>query len=244
MAPAEAGAGPGGALAQRPPPARGGAAAVAAGRRTIPPPSRERRIPTARQMARRAFLLRWAKRILPLLGVALLLSIALWSEYAREDNRLRIGVRGLGLRPDAMSVLRPRYQGVDERSRPFTVTAELAVQNGDEDVLTLEAPRADILLEDGAWLLLEARQGRYSKERGRLDLDGQVTLYHDNGTMLTTEHAAIALAEGAAQGDAPVAAQGPFGTLVGEGFRLRDRGAVVEVTGRSRAVLEGESGTP
>ena len=42
-----------------------------------------------------------------------------------------------------------------------------------------------------------------------------------------------------ASGDAPVAAQGPFGTLESEGFRLKDRGAVVVFTGRAHAVLEG-----
>jgi lipopolysaccharide export system protein LptC len=44
---------------------------------------------------------------------------------------------------------------------------------------------------------------------------------------------------GDAEGDEPVAAQGPFGTLTAEGFRLRDRGQVVIFTGRARAVLEG-----
>jgi lipopolysaccharide export system protein LptC len=230
---------PGGAAPRPPGPAQP-AVPAAAPRRAIPAPSRQRRAPTRRQMARRAFLLRWAKRILPLLGVALLLTIALWSEYAREEQRLRVGVRDLGLRPDAMSVLHPRYQGVDEKNRPFTVTAEVAVQGGEDDLLTLDAPRADIVLEDGGWVLLEARQGRYAKARSHLELDGAVTLYHDNGTMLTTERATIALAEGAARGDAPVAAQGPFGTLTGEGFRLSGRGAVVEVTGRARAVLEAD----
>ncbi len=138
-----------------------------------------------------------------------------------------------------MRVENPRYQGTDDENRPFTVTAASATQGAEDDMLRLDAPRADILLNDGAWILLEARSGRYDKARNRLDLDGGVTLYHDNGTMLQTDRAAIALDEGAASGDMPVAVQGPFGTLTGEGFRLTDRGAVVEVTGRSRAVLEG-----
>ncbi len=40
------------------------------------------------------------------------------------------------------------------------------------------------------------------------------------------------LQEGSASGDKPVAAQGPFGTLVSEGFRLTERGQVVVFTGR------------
>ena len=54
-----------------------------------------------------------------------------------------------------------------------------------------------------------------------------------------TAAAEVQLHEGAASGDQPVAAQGPFGTLVSEGFRLTERGQVVVFTGRARAVLEG-----
>ena len=59
--------------------------------------------------------------------------------------------------------------------------------------------------------------------------------------MLVTDTAAIEMNAGNAQGDAPVAAQGPFGTLTAEGFRLRDRGQVVVFTGRSHLTLEGGS---
>jgi lipopolysaccharide export system protein LptC len=47
------------------------------------------------------------------------------------------------------------------------------------------------------------------------------------------------LVAGAAQGNQPVAAQGPFGTLTADGFRLTDRGQVVLFTGKARVVLEG-----
>jgi lipopolysaccharide export system protein LptC len=213
--------------------------AAPAPRRLLPAPSRTRRAPTRGQMARRAFVLRWAKRILPALGVLLLAAIALWPELKGTEDRIRVDARQAGLRPDALRVVRPRYQGRDEQDRPFTVTAAQATQGAEEEILLLEAPRADILLNDGAWMLLEAREGRYDRARNHLDLEGRVTLYHDGGTMLETDRASIVLGEGSASGDAPVAAQGPFGTLTGEGFRLAERGAVVEVTGRSHAVLEG-----
>jgi lipopolysaccharide export system protein LptC len=89
-------------------------------------------------------------------------------------------------------------------------------------------------------VLLESREGRLNKARHHLDLRGEVTLWHDGGNLLVTQEAAIELKEGAASGDKPVAAQGPFGTLVSEGFRLYDKGAVVVFTGQSRALLEGK----
>jgi lipopolysaccharide export system protein LptC len=140
---------------------------------------------------------------------------------------------------ESLRVLSPRYQDVDELSRPYTVTARSAQQPGGEQILDLDAPRADMLLTDGAWVFISADTGRYDRPRHHLDLAGDVTVYHDNGLTFRTEEAAVEIEEGAASGDKPVAAQGPFGTLEAEGFRLKDRGAVVVFTGRAHAVLEG-----
>jgi lipopolysaccharide export system protein LptC len=49
----------------------------------------------------------------------------------------------------------------------------------------------------------------------------------------------VRLREGAASGDRPTMAQGPFGTIHAQGFEIIDRGAVVVFTGRAHAVLEG-----
>ena len=180
-----------------------------------------------------------AKRLLPLAAVALLATIALWPEIDSASDRGRVAFRRLAeVRPDALHVREPRYQGVDEQNRPYTVTADAAVQSGSAEVVLLQAPRADLLLSDGGWVYLEAREGRYDKPRNRLDLAGRVTIHHDDGTQFVTERAALDVNAGNAEGDDPVAAQGPFGTLTAQGFRLVDRGQVVIFTGNSRVVLE------
>lgn len=205
-------------------------------------PSRQRREISHGALARRRFALRWVKRLLPVAALALLSAIALWPEIERGENNVRYSIRRMQAGPEAVLVRDPRYQGLDEQNRPFNVTAAAARQQGSAaDVVTLEQPRADLLLNDGAWVLVESRDGRFDRPRNHLDLAGGVTLWHDNGTVLVTEQAAVALGEGHASGDRPVAAQGPFGTLTSEGFRLRDRGQVVVFTGQARLVLEGGS---
>ena len=208
--------------------------------RHMQPPSRERRAPTLGQLARRRFLVRWTKRLLPALALGLLAVVVFWPEIEGGEDRSRVSFR----RPDqpraeAMRVVEPRYQGVDEMNRPFTVTANTGQQVGSAEILDLVEPRADIVLTDGAWIYLRARTGRYDKPASHLDLAGEVTIFHDEGTMLRTEHAAVEIAAGSAAGDTPVAAQGPFGTLTAAGFRLTERGAVIVFTGQAHAVLEG-----
>ncbi len=206
----------------------------------MPSPSRERQAPNPGELARRRLAVSVAKRVLPVAALALLASIALWPEFESAADRGRVAFKRVAeVRPEALRIVEPRYQGIDADNRPYTVTAALAVQAGEEERVRLEVPRADLVLSDGGWIYVEARNGLYDRPSNRLDLDGQVTVHHDDGTQLMTESAAIDLVGGHAAGDAPVAAQGPFGTLVSEGFRLHDRGQRVQFTGKARVVLEG-----
>jgi lipopolysaccharide export system protein LptC len=70
-----------------------------------------------------------------------------------------------------------------------------------------------------------------------LDLTGDVTVFHDSGYEVRTDAAEVDLRAGSAQGDQPVSAQGPAGTLDAVGFTLMDRGDVVVFKGPARMVL-------
>ena len=221
-------------------PARPSAPAAASVRHL--PPSRQRRSPRPGQLARRRVLVGLAKRLLPVLALGLLAVVVFWPEIEGNEDRSRVSFRRVPQpRAESLRVVSPRYQDVDELSRPYTVTARAAQQLGGEQILDLEAPRADMVLTDGGWVHVSADAGRYDRPQHHLDLAGDVTIHHDNGMTLRTPEAAVAVEAGTASGDAPVAAQGPFGTLESEGFRLKDRGAVVVFTGRAHAVLEGGS---
>lgn len=213
-------------------------AAVPADRRGILTPSRARQAPSAGGLARRKAFVTLMKWLLPMLALALLGLLLFWPEIEGRDGRLSFR-RGPSLVPEALQVVAPRFQGIDELNRPFTITARTARQVGQEEIMLLDAPRADILLNDGAWVFIEARDGRYDKPTQHLDLSEDVRIFHDGGTLFTTEAAAVQLDAGTAHGNRPTEAQGPFGTIQSEGFEMRDRGAVMIFTGRAHAVLEG-----
>lgn len=207
-------------------------------RRRALTPSRARRVPRAAQIQRRQRLVQAMKFLLPMLAAGVLGLMLFWQEIEGNHSRLSFR-RGPTLVPEALQLVAPRFQGVDELNRPYTVTARLARQPGQEEVVLLELPRADILLTDGAWIYAESERGRYDKPAQHLDLEGDVRIYHDNGTLFRTEAAAVQVNAGSAHGERPTKAQGSFGTIESEGFELLDRGAVMVFTGRARAILEG-----
>ena len=212
-------------------------------RREMLAPSRARVAPSVRGMARRLAVVRLARLALPAIALGLLCLLLFWPEIDGKEGRLSFR-RGPAMVAEALQVTAPLYQGLDELNRPYTVTAQMArqqsgaVQAGAE-VIDLEAPRADITMTDGAWLFLESRDGTYDRGRNWLDLRGDVTIYHDNGTRFRSETAAVDLTAGSASGNRPTQAQGPFGTIRSEGFEMTERGAVMVFTGRAHAVLEG-----
>ncbi len=180
------------------------------------------------------------KVLLPATAAALMLLVVAWPQFTIEEEGFRLSVSKLA--PDqaeSLTMLNARFEGFDERDRPYTVTADIATQSeNDTNLVTLERPKADITLEDGAWLALTAKSGKYYKEAQVLDLTGSVNLFHDKGFELRTESARVDLDKGIAEGAQAVEGHGSVGTIQAEGFRVLDRGARIFFLGRSHMVIE------
>lgn len=185
----------------------------------------------------------YMKVLLPAMAAALILLIVVWPQFQADDSPFRVSVSDLSPgQADSLSMLNARFDGVDEKNQPFSVTADEATQVTDqEDVVELAFPKADITLDDGAWLATEARRGEYLRDQRLLDLRGNVTLFHDKGFELHTESAQIDLRAGTAQGFDTVEGQGPFGTLKAQGFRVQDSGEVIHFIGKSKMTLYPEA---
>lgn len=199
-----------------------------------------RKAPTNWSIRRRRWMVGFTKRVLPLAAVGLLAVVALWPEISGENDRGRFSYRRGAMEAENGQILSPRYRGADERNRPYTMTASVAVQKGPERV-DLTDPKGDISLESGNWLMIQSKQGVYLQKTGQLDLSGDVTLYRDDGTTLTTSSSAVDLKAGAAAGSEMTHVEGPFGSLDAQGFALTDKGATIRFTGPGRLVLNSRS---
>jgi lipopolysaccharide export system protein LptC len=200
--------------------------------------ARMRRTPTARHLARRHFAVTFTKWLLPALALALLSTIALWPEFDSTTEAARLAFQRVSGEIHGAELIDARYHGIDEKGRPYTVTAATAQQAG-ADRVNLTSPKADITLQDGTWLMLQARHGVYMQHSNQLDLSHAVTLYRDDGTTMVTASAAIDLKNGAAAGAEPVHAEGPFGVLDSQGFTLVDKGTNIQFAGPAKLVLNG-----
>jgi lipopolysaccharide export system protein LptC len=181
------------------------------------------------------------KRLLPAIGVALLLLIAMWPRLAPLWERIRLSFPAIDLR-DAreLQMVNPRYAGVDREGRPFIVTASSGRQIPDrQDLMSLQAPRADLRTHGGADIAVTAISGVYQAQAQLLDLFGDVTVLHQNGSRFVTQTARLNAATNTAQGSDPVEGHGPSGDLKAQGFRILDQGDVVLFTGKSEMVLKG-----
>jgi len=202
--------------------------------------ARTRRVPSPAALARRRRIVTWAKRLLPLAGLALLASITLWPDLEGASGE-RVSFHVSANVPEGGGrLLDARYSSVDQNGEPYTVTAARAVQVG-PDRVNLTRPKGDVTLQSGSWLMLSAKKGVYGPQSRQLDLSGDVTLYRDDGTTLRTTSATADLIRGAAASGVPVSAEGPFGTLDATGFTLLDGGAVIQFSGPARLVLNGNN---
>lgn len=180
------------------------------------------------------------KYVMPLLAVVLLIAVFFWPQFKSTKQQATNSVLQT-FKPDDLNnfqMVSPNFVGTDDKNRPYRVTAELArMENKDADIVKLQKPKADITLENGQWIAVTAKDGIFHQKAKQIELIGDVNVYHDAGYTFKTEYAKVDVTNGWAEGNKPVAASGPKGTLTAEGFKITDKGKTVVFTGKSRVVF-------
>jgi lipopolysaccharide export system protein LptC len=176
------------------------------------------------------------KFLLPAVAVGLLLLVVAWPRIQSGLDHLRLSFGRLDLSEARdLRMVNARFSGLDKRHRPYVLTADIARQMPDRnDLMALDGPKADITLQNGAWLAVTAFTGIYLSQGQLLDLFGDVKLFHDRGYELTTDTAHVDMASGTAEGHDPVQGQGVFGDVTSDGFHLLDHGQTVIFTGKAK----------
>jgi lipopolysaccharide export system protein LptC len=208
---------------------------------------------------RRKGLILALKVTLPVIAVACVGYIVYWSREAPRVTPTEVfpdQANAPSQNTSDVKVQKVQYNGVDAHNRPYSITAESASQpqkpepvaveaasgeaapqpaaeTDSETVINLQKLVADITMGDGAWVALTADNGIFHREAGKVDLSGNVTLFHDTGLSFETDAAIVDLKNDLASGNQPIEGQNPDGQLAAQGFEIRDEGQTVIFTGRA-----------
>lgn len=176
---------------------------------------------------------------LPLAAGLITAMVIAWPQMGEKPKQFSVGISKVTVNDSGgQQIINARFTGTDKEQRPYTVTADTAAQvQAAPNLVDLSFPKADITLQNGAWMALSAETGLYDRGEQMLNLRGAVNLFHDTGYELHTSAARIDLARGTASGDEPVSGHGPLGTLRSRGFRMLDHGKRLIFSGKSRLIL-------
>ncbi len=202
-------------------------------------------LPYRSSYSRFVWLLKYA---LPIVAGIVITLVVVWPELGQELEKFRIPKSDIQIQTNGgQRVKNATFTGVDRYNRTFSVTAEGVIQSSEgANGVGLIQPKADVMLSNDAWVIIEAPQGTFWRKRDILDLFGGVNLFHDYGYEVKTSNITINLRLRTASGDAIVHAQGPHGKIKSQGFRVIDNGSRVIFKGKARldllpSVLRGNS---
>lgn len=203
-----------------------------------PEPGQMRRLstPRGRPLRRRRAPLAIVKIALPVIVVVTVGYLVYWWWVQASERVITVEtIETPG--PDTkaeVTVNDVKYDGKDDQGRPYSITAEAASHaDGDERHIALTKPLADIVMASGAYVALTAQKGMLDRDTDIILLNGDVTLFHDNGLSFQTDSATINMKDKTAEGSAPVEGQNGDGELFSEGFRVQDDGDTIVFTGKA-----------
>ncbi|MBI3441942.1 MAG: LPS export ABC transporter periplasmic protein LptC [Proteobacteria bacterium] len=130
--------------------------------------------------------------------------------------------------PGQIELVQPKYEGVDDQGRPYTVTADKAVRAMDSpDTVLFDNPLADILLRDRTWVAVKAAAGFFDHKAEILHLTKEVTVFHDSGYQISLHDLEINLKQKTAATALPILAQGPMGMIEASNMVVKDQGDLI-----------------
>lgn len=135
-------------------------------------------------------------------------------------------------------MLEPHYFGLDEKDRPFEITAQEAVQSqSNTNLYELKNPEAYVNLGAGKWTKVKAKKGTFNQSTKYLVLEENVGLYRDDGQEFHTTEANIDFNIGKVFGNKHVEGDGPKGKMSSNGFEVLDYGQRYIFNGRTKLLL-------
>ncbi|MBF9035911.1 hypothetical protein HKCCE2091_16815 [Rhodobacterales bacterium HKCCE2091] len=179
----------------------------------------------------------WAKIVLPLIALAILSTLFLFSGRPDPESALPI-YEGAAELAREQRLGSPRFAGTLEDGREILFAAESAAPVPDTtDRFTAEVVSARLVLAPGLEALIDAPAADIDMVRDEATLDGGVELMRTDGLRLSTETLTLGLSAFRAEAPSEVHAEAP-GLTLDAGAMAVSEDEVIRFTGGVRVLYE------
>ena len=194
-----------------------------------------REIRRARRHTRRVRVLKLA---LPLLSVALLLTLLVPGGASRRVGGVNVALDGARISGDGISMDNPRISGIGAKGRPFEIQALRAIQNiRNPKVVTFQELQAKFKMNDQDSATVTARTGVYDSQLETLKLVGNIHVRSSSGQEADLDSADIDLKRGSMITQDPAVLRTETSLVQGRSLTVSESGNVVALDGGVRMTL-------
>ncbi|HEY9554151.1 LPS export ABC transporter periplasmic protein LptC [Allosphingosinicella sp.] len=177
---------------------------------------------------------RLLKLALPVLIGVLMAYLALAPLSKNQEISFILDKNKVAVAKERMRVEAARYRGQDDKGRPFTITAESAVQATSRDpIVDVLGMMARLGLESGP-ATIRADQGRYNLETETVTVTGPVLFTAADGYRIQTRDVAVDLDTRTMESDGGVEGRLPLGRFSANRMSADLEGRTVTLTGNAR----------
>lgn len=174
---------------------------------------------------------------LPIIALVIVGVLFFWLSQDEQSNVAQPPAQNQGAQGRA-AIIKPKYEGVDSLGRPYRVTADSVLRSSqNQDVMHLERPVADIMLENDVWLAVSSNTGVYHEKKNNIILKGKVKIFHDSGYELMMDRLVVNFSNSAAKSETPVQGHGPAGEISGQKMHISEGGQKIIFQGPAKMVL-------
>lgn len=202
---------------------------------------RRRRVDAAfRSALRHSGHVRMLKLALPLVALAMVV-VFVGKSWLAAPEGVSVSLGRTAIQNGRLVMADPKLDGFTADNRPYTMTAERAIQDiGGGAEIDLEGISARLPFDEKNWITVVADTGVLNREASKLKLDSEITVKTDTGVTAVLQSANVDMDAGSLVTDKPVDIRLDGTHIRADSMTVREKGDVMIFERRVRVNIDGE----
>ena len=185
--------------------------------------------------------------ILPVAAIGLIFAVVAWPKM--EEELVIVPKEELVQKPQneigENELLNPHFETMDSNHHPVNVTAARALHNQDDpNSIRLEKPNANLQMENGDPVNIQALNGTYEQETQKLFLENDVAIKHGDGYELRAQELRVDMKTREAFSDKNITINGPTINIEATGLNGNMDNGTLIFNGPAKLTLNMQDTTP